>query len=162
VSDVIVDMAIDRALSRGQIDHSKLVTAEARLATRGRRGASRFHRVLARRCDGAPTPESAPERQLAHALVAQGLPEPVVQFVVRDCDGRQVARCDLAYPEWKIVIEYESVQEHTGRSALLRDSARRNSIIALGITVVTATVADLKNDGTRVASVIRRIRDRAA
>ena len=60
------------------------------------------------------------------------------------------------------VIEYESVQEHTGRSALLRDSARRNSIIALGITVVTATVADLKNDGTRVASVIRRIRDRAA
>jgi hypothetical protein len=160
--DVVVDMAIDRALGRRLTDHEHLIEAELRLATKGRRGAARFHRVMARRTDGAATPESAPERQLAHALVIQGLPEPQVQFVVRDSDGRLVARCDLAYPQWHIVIEYDSVQEHTGRAALLRDSARRNAITALGFTPVVATVDDLRNRGVRVASVIRQIRDRAA
>jgi hypothetical protein len=161
-SDLAIDMAIDRALSRNLTDHGRLLAAEARLATRGRDGAARFHRVMARRVEGAATPESAPERQLAHALVHQGLPEPTVQYVVRDTDGRQVARCDLAYPQWHIVIEYDSVQEHTGRAALLRDSARRNAITALGFTPLIATVDDLENRATRLASVIRRLRDRAA
>ena len=67
-----------------------------------------------------------------------------------------------AYPEWRIVVEYDSVQEHTGRSALLRDSARRNAITTLGFTPVIATVDDLRNQATRLASVIRQIRDRAA
>src|SRR5205823_3781601 len=107
-SDVIVDMAIDRALSRDRIDHGRLVETERRLATRGRRGAARFHRVMARRAEGEVTPESPPERQLAHALVSHGLPEPELQFVVLDTDGRSVARCDLAYPQWRIVIEYDS------------------------------------------------------
>jgi very-short-patch-repair endonuclease len=99
---------------------------------------------------------------LAGALTAHGLPEPQLQFVVRDADGSEVARCDLAYPQWRIVIEYDSVQEHTGRAALLRDSARRNAIAALGFTTVTATVDDLRNQATRLASVIRRIRELAA
>ena len=96
------------------------------------------------------------------ALVDEGLPEPEVQFVVRDADGRLVARCDLAYPQWNIVIEYDSVQEHTGRGALLRDSARRNAIAALGFTPVVATVDDLQNQAVRLASVVRQIRDGAA
>ena len=161
-SDVLVDMAIDKALTRGLTNHARLAATEARLATKGRRGAARFHRVMARRIDGAPTPESPAERQLARALVGQGLPEPVVQFEVREPDGRLVARCDLAYPQWRIVIEYDSVQEHTGRGALLRDSARRNAIAALGFTAVVATVDDLRNRAARLASVIRQIRDRAA
>jgi hypothetical protein len=161
-SDVVVDMAIDRALRRQLTSHPRLVATEARLATKGRRGATRFHRVMARRTDGESTPESPAERQLAHALVRRGLPEPAVPFEVRDPDGRLVARCDLAYPQWRIVIEYDSVQEHTGRSALLRDSARRNAITALGFTPVIATVDDLRNRGVRLASVIRQIRDRAA
>jgi hypothetical protein len=161
-SDVLVDMALDRAIGRQLTEHARLAAAESRLATRGRPGAARFHRVMARRTEGAASPESAPERQLAYALVGQGLPEPEVQFVVRDSDGQLVARCDLAYPQWRIVIEYDSVQEHTGRAALLRDSARRNAISALGFTTVTATVDDVKNKATRLASVIRRIRDLAA
>jgi hypothetical protein len=160
--EVVVDMAIDRAIARGLMDHHKLIATESRLATRGRPGAAKFHSIVARRSDGAPTPESAAERQLARALVEQGLPDPEVQFVLRDTDGRLVARCDLAYPQWHIVIEYDSVQEHTGRTALLRDSARRNAIAALGFTPVVATVDDLRNGAVRLASVIRRIRDRAA
>jgi hypothetical protein len=160
--EVVVDMAIDRALARGQIDHGTLIATESRLAKRGRSGAAKFHRIVAGRSDGAPAAESAAERQLARALVAQGLPVPEVQFVVRDSDGRLVARCDLAYPQWRIVIEYDSVQEHTGRRALLRDSARRNAITALGFTPVVATVDDLRNRGVHLASVIRQIRDRAA
>jgi hypothetical protein len=160
--EVVVDMAIDRALAREQIDHRRLVATESRLATRGRPGAAKLHRIVARRSDGAATPESAAERQLARALVDQGLPDPEVQYVIRDTDGRLVARCDLAYPQWRIVIEYDSVQEHTGRGALLRDSARRNAIAALGFTPVVATVDDLRNGAVRLASVIRQIRDRAA
>lgn len=160
--DVVVDMAIDRALARGETNYARLVATERRLAHRGRPGATRFHRVMARRAEGAATPESPAERRLAHALVDQGLPEPVAQYVIRDADGRLVARCDLAYPQWRIVVEYDSVQEHTGRAALLRDSARRNAITALGFTPLIATIADLRNGATQLAQVIREIRDRAA
>ena len=110
----------------------------------------------------AAVPESVPERLLADMLVRQGLPAPQHQFVVRDAAGGFVARVDLAYPEWMVVIEYDSVEHHTGTRAHLRDSARRNAIADLGYTVLTATAADLKDRGARLARSIRRRRPVAA
>ena len=162
VSPMIVDLALDSALRRRLTTPSRLAATERRLATRGRPGSKVFHRLLASRTDSTSTPESAPERLLARALLRQGLPEPLPQFIVRDRDGREVARCDLVYPQWRIVIEYDSVQEHVGRAALIRDSAARNAIAALGFVPVTATVVDLKDGARRLASMIRRIRDLAA
>jgi hypothetical protein len=54
------------------------------------------------------------------------------------------------------------VEHHTGTRAHIRDSARRDAIGDLGYTVFTATHADLKDRGERVATLIRRRRSRAA
>jgi very-short-patch-repair endonuclease len=61
-----------------------------------------------------------------------------------------------------LVIEYDSVEHHTGTRAHIRDSARRNAITDLDYTVLTATAADLKDRGARLAASIRRRRSLAA
>jgi very-short-patch-repair endonuclease len=94
-------------------------------------------------------------------LVRQGLPAPQHQFVVRTDDGEFVARVDLAYPQWMVVVEYDSVEHHTGTAAHIRDSTRRDAIGDVGYTVLTATVADLRDRGERLAALIRRRRGRS-
>jgi very-short-patch-repair endonuclease len=106
-------------------------------------------------------PESEPERLLAIALVARGLPEPELQHVVRDLDGAFVARADLAYPDERILIEYESFEHHTGKVALLRDSARRNAVTSVGYRVLTATAADVRDDALELSRAIRRLVSRS-
>jgi hypothetical protein len=106
-------------------------------------------------------PESPPERLRAAALMRQGLARPSVQHVVRDSSGGFVARVDLAYPQDRILIEYESFEHHTGKLALVRDSVRRNALTELGFVVLSAT-ADLRDDARRLATSLRAIRGRAA
>jgi very-short-patch-repair endonuclease len=90
-------------------------------------------------------------------LVALGLPEPVFQFVVRDRTGNFLARADLAYPDAKVLVEYDSYRHHSGKVALVRDSARRNALVAEGYATITATPADLRNRAHRLAAEIRQI-----
>jgi hypothetical protein len=152
-----LELAIDAALRRELTDLGALVDACDRLARRGRRGSTAFRSAVSSRTPSEALPESAPERLLATALVAQGLPEPERQHVVRDLDGSFVARVDLAYPDAGILIEYESIEHHTGKVALLRDSARRNAVTALGYRVLTATAADLRDDALALSRAIRRL-----
>ncbi len=111
-----LDLNIDAALRSELVTLEQLLAAGARLATHGRAGSARFKAVLSERVPGASIAESPPERELAHHLVRQGLPEPVLQHVVRDARGAFVARVDLAYPDLMIVIEYDSFQEHVGKA----------------------------------------------
>jgi hypothetical protein len=157
-----LELAIDAALRRELTSLGALNEAAERMAKRGRRGSARFRDALATRTPGDALPESAPERLLAVALTRHGLPAPELQHVVRDATGAFVARVDLAYPKWKILIEYESYQEHVGKVALVRDSARRNSLIALRFTVLTATPADLTSDARALAQAIQRVRAQVA
>jgi hypothetical protein len=157
-----LDLAIDSALRRSLTCVDALENTAARVAKRGRPGSARFRAAVAARGPNDALPDSAPERLLATALMRQGLPMPQFQYVVHDVSGAFVARVDLAYPDWKILIEYDSYQEHVGKLALVRDSARRNALTALGYTTLTATAADLRDDATALAGVTRRVRARVA
>ena len=158
----MLDANIDSALRRGVVTINELRRTSARLATKGRPGGRKFRAAVDARTGAAALPESVPERLLAHLLVRQGLPAPVHQYVVRDAAGAFVARVDLAYPEWMIVIEYDSVEHHSGTTAHIRDSTRRDAIGDLDFTVLTATMADLNDRGERLGSLIRRRRERTA
>jgi hypothetical protein len=157
---VMLDANIDSALRRELVTVAELRSTAARLATKGRPGGRRFRAAVEARSAAAAIPESVPERMLADMLVRQGLPAPVHQFVVRDELGGFVARVDLAYPGWMIVIEYDSVEHHTGTTAHIRDSARRDAIGDHDYAVLTATVADLRDRGERLAGLIKRRRAR--
>ena len=62
-------------------------------------------------------------------LRAAGLPEPEVQYPIRD-GARVVARVDFAYPEMRLAIEVDGYRWHGGRSAWARDLNRGNNIAA--------------------------------
>lgn len=156
VGPVTVDLAIDAAFRRDLTSIGALLETHDRLATKGRRGGRRFRDALASRTLG-PLHESAPERLVARALVAAGLAEPVPQHVVTAAGGTFIARVDLAYPERKIAIEYDSFEHHTGKVALVRDSARRNALAAAGWTVLSATAADVRTGCRQLARDLRRL-----
>jgi hypothetical protein len=160
LSPVMLDANIDNALRRKLLTLAELKTVSTRLATKGRPGGRRFRAAVDARSVASTVPESVPERLLADMLVRQGLAAPIHQHVIRADDGAFVARVDLAYPDAMLVIEYDSVEHHTGTRAHIRDSARRDAIGDLGYTVLTATSADLEDRGERLARLIRRRRAR--
>jgi hypothetical protein len=160
LTPAMLDANIDAALRRDLVSLDELRRTSTRLATKGRPGGQKFRAAVSARTGACGLPESVPERLLADLLVRQGLPAPVHQFVVRDAAGGFVARVDLAYPDWMIVIEYDSVEHHTGSAAHIRDSTRRDAIGDQHHTVLTATVADLRDRGERIAGLIRRRRAR--
>jgi hypothetical protein len=98
----------------------------------GSRGVQQARRVLAL---ADPRSESPRETLLRVRLTQAGLPPPVPQFVVRDGDGRFVARLDLAWPQVKVGVEYDGAHHREPRQHS-RDLARHNLLRAAGWVVL--------------------------
>jgi hypothetical protein len=133
-----------------------------RLAGRGRPGVVAFRAAL-ERWPGTNVAESDMETLLLQVLRRNGLPEPVLQYEVYDPAGHFVARVDAAYPQWGALIEYDSMQEHSDEWSLARDASRRNRLLGLGYTPLTARHRDLRNGGGELCEAIRAcVRRRSA
>jgi very-short-patch-repair endonuclease len=77
-----------------------------------------------------------------------GLPEPMLQYEVRDGDGHLLGRVDAAYPNARVAIEYDSKQEHSDEFQLAKDARRNRALQARGDwKVLAARHADLKSGG---------------
>ncbi|MFK4762226.1 endonuclease domain-containing protein [Microbacterium sp. ZW T5_45] len=116
-------------------------------------GSSRVKRAIPRMRPGVESPKETETRLL---LVDGGLPEPDVQYVVRK-EGRFVARVDLAYPRWRIAIEYEGDGHRRDRSQWRRDIARQRALEDLGWIVIRLTQDDLDDPRAFVARVRRAV-----
>lgn len=125
--------------------HTSLAHLQARLATRGRPGGAMLRELVAAAGGGRPF-DSRPEIKVSRMLVAAGLPRPVRQHVLNDEQGRFVARFDLAWPEWRLGVEFQSWKHHHGRRAWRRDQARANRAVAQGWRVLAATEDDVGDD----------------
>lgn len=99
--------------------------------------------------------ESPKETETRLLLVASGLPEPVVQFEVRE-DGRLIARVDLAYPELRIAIEYEGDGHRTDRRQWRIDIRRQRELEARGWIVIRLTEADLGTGSDALIASVRQ------
>jgi very-short-patch-repair endonuclease len=102
------------------------------------------------------------ETLLVQALRAHGLPEPITQFDVLDEFGNVVATTDIGIPQWKVVVEYDSMQEHTDEFQLAQDARRRNQIVAAGYLPLSARVDDLRTGGRQLVQEILRVTQPAA
>jgi hypothetical protein len=100
-----------------------------------------------------PRSESPPESWVRVACALAGLPAPVPQFDVVDA-GVWLGRVDLAWPEQKLIVEYEGAYHFDGVQ-IARDDVRIARLVAAGWTVIRLTAHDLRDmDG-----VVRRIAD---
>lgn len=90
----------------------------------GRRG----NRAAARAVELADGVSESPGESMMRAhLVSLGCPPPVLQFVIRDPDGRFVSRNDFGWPEWNVVGEYDGMGKYTN---LLRPGETVAAVIA--------------------------------
>jgi hypothetical protein len=107
-----------------------------------------------------PRTESPMETRLRLLLHDAGAPPPTPQHEVRASDGRLIGRVDLAYPEWRIAIEYEG-DHHRERAQFRRDITRMNALRDAGWLVLRFTAYHvLKDPRYVVAHVARAIMER--
>lgn len=90
--------------------------------------------------------DSVPETKLRLAIERQGLPEPRLRFVVCDATGRELAWPDLAYPRYKIAVNYDG-GHHLTAEQKDSDIRRDESIAAIGWTSVTITARHVRARG---------------
>jgi very-short-patch-repair endonuclease len=139
---------LDVLLGRGLVHPDDLAARATALPTG--RGVRRARRAIAL-ADGRA--ESPPESVLRVLLRTAGL-APVPQYVVRDADGRFVARVDLAFPEQRVAVEYDGAW-HGKPGQLARDRRRLNALVAAGWTVLHVTATDMYEP----EAVVRAVRE---
>lgn len=109
----------DSLVRRARISPETLVAAAADWSGRGSR--------LARRATGLVRKgvDSAMETRLRLLIVLAGLPEPEVNFIIRDENGDWALRFDLCYPQLKLIIEYDGDHHRLDPRQWSRDLLRR-------------------------------------
>lgn len=123
----------------------------------GARGWKRMLRVAGLADAGAGSPQ---ESRLRVRLVLAGLPPPVSQFVV-ERDGRFIARLDLAWPEWKVAVEYDGLWHHDPEQ-FHRDRQRLNRLLGEDWIVLHVTAKRFKEDFPSFLTEVRQaLRSRA-
>jgi hypothetical protein len=107
---------------------------------RDRRGILRAIRLLALASGRA---ESPPESWLRLELDRLGFPPPQVNWSITTQDGVELFRIDLAWPEYRIALEYNGYAVHAGREQ--QDQRRADELRRRGWIVIVATREDLRD-----------------
>jgi hypothetical protein len=86
---------------------------------------------------------SPPESWVRVACVRGGLPKPVPQFEVRAA-GRWLGEVDLAWPEHRLIVEYEG-PHHFDELQIVRDDRRYERFVAAGWRVIRLGAIDIRD-----------------
>ena len=132
--------ALDAALHVGACTTGQLHAAIRE--QKGRRGIVRVRELIGY-ADGRA--ESPMESEARLVFIDNGLPMPELQYSIVDRYGR-VWRVDFAWPDAMVVAEYDSVEWHVGRDALLHDRLKTARLQESGWTTIPMTVGDIRRD----------------
>ncbi|TQK18189.1 hypothetical protein FBY40_0676 [Microbacterium sp. SLBN-154] len=119
----------------------------------GRRGAKRLREAEALVRQGTDSPR---ETRLRLDAAGHGLPEPEVNHPVYDETGRLVAILDLAYPEYRVGLEYDGDHHRTDDGQYYRDIERLDALARLGWRHIRVT---REHRGIRLSLVLSRVSD---
>ena len=94
------------------------------------------------------------------ALLAAGLPQPVLQYEI--ALGPRFLHVDAAWPEARLAVEFDGAAFHAGHDDWQRDLRRDAALAALGWVVLRFSFADVTERpaycGAQVAAAYRRRR----
>ncbi|MDQ1394448.1 MAG: hypothetical protein QOF30_3425 [Acidimicrobiaceae bacterium] len=130
---------IDDAMRRGlvQLQRLRQLVERAAASKHGRRLLAPLHKVLADRITGYRPDDSDFEKRMNAEWERLQLPPAKRQFRVR-C-ANKTYRLDVAIPDNKIGIEWESLEHHGTRSGIDNDSNRRADLAAEGWVIQSFT-----------------------
>lgn len=97
--------------------------------------------------------ESPMETLLRLMIVFARLPEPACNVVIRSASGRFLARGDLVYAEFLVLVEYDGWQHERDAKQRQHDRERRELLEGTGWRVIIVTSEDLRDK----REVVRRI-----
>jgi hypothetical protein len=142
----------ERLVVADALTHAGLVTVEeltAYFASKRRLRNLRIGESLLEHIE--PRSESPQETRTRVIIVEAGLPRPEAQHNIVTPGGAFVARADLAYPLYKIAVEYDGAW-HWMRHR--QDERRRQAMRALGWTVLVFDADDVYRRPERIVSEV--------
>ena len=150
---------LDGMLHAGKDQDDGLTQVDLAAEILGRRGQWRSARALKLLplVDGRAM--SPPESKVRVACQLAGLPPAVPQLKVFE-GGVFIGQVDLAWPEAKLIVEYEGAYHFDGLQ-IPKDDARYARLVAAGWRVIRLSSIDLR-DLDAVVALIRAALERAA
>jgi very-short-patch-repair endonuclease len=137
--------------------HTGLVDLDAfRRRVTGLAGSRHIRRIRAVAEAVEPLAESPMETRLRLLLRRPDLPTMVAQHVVRMPSGAFVGRVDLAFPEYRVAVEYDGAH-HREAATQTADGRRQNLLHMCDWFVVRFTGADVQRDPASVVSRVRGV-----
>lgn len=143
---------LDAMVRHGVLDVDLL---QGLVRSRGGRWGSRRVRRAVGLVD--PRAESPPESWVRVACVLAGLPNPIPQFAVVH-EGVFLGRVDLAWPDQRVIVEYEGAYHFDGVQIPL-DDVRIARLVAAGWRVIRVAAHDLRDMEGVVRRVAEALRD---
>ena len=141
---------LDGMTRAGHLDPASL--GRLVMTTRGQWGSRRVAKVVPL-VDGRS--ESPPESWVRVACARAGLPAPVPQYDVVE-GGLWLGRVDFAWPESRLIVEYEGAY-HFEELQIQRDDDRYRRLVAAGWRVIRLSAADLRDMHAVVARIARAL-----
>ncbi|MGI9002694.1 MAG: endonuclease domain-containing protein [Pseudonocardia sp.] len=147
-------IAIDALANRGRFAPDEVLRLTARYPRA--RGRTNLPRAVALADARAGSPM---ESRLRMVLVLRGLPTPEVQYPVLDDRRRRAVWLDLAYPQYRIGIEYEG-GEHARPERVLRDVGRYTWLVDDGWRMYRFAKYEVYGEPDEIAAKIGRALER--
>jgi very-short-patch-repair endonuclease len=119
-------------------------------------GVQRARRVALMVRSGSASPR---ETDVRWEILRAGLPEPELNVDIYDEQGEFIARGDLVYREWKVIVEYDGWQHERDAWQRQYDHLRRERLEGEGWRVIVVTAADFRHPAVitqRIARALRR------
>lgn len=140
-------MTGDPSSALGTIEHLRAAVSAGR-----RVGIGRLREALPLIRQGC---SSRPETHLRLDLAAAGLPVPALDFEVRDGRGRLLGISEIAFPAFRVAVEYEGDQHRVDKRQWNRDIEKYRDYQAAGWSVVRITADNLYGAGANPSDLVR-------
>ncbi|WP_236029191.1 hypothetical protein [Bifidobacterium miconisargentati] len=98
-----------------------------------------------------PNVDSPKESECRLTLQCHGIPRPVVNYMVPGMSFKSGApmSLDMAWPEYRVGIEYDGDQHRTDKAQWRRDQEKRDRLRARGWVVFAVTASNFADDSAR-------------